>query len=87
MIATATPVTAVITHGVRKVGWTLARTGGSSPSRAIANATRVWPSIRIITTTMRPMQAPIAISRPIQSIPTDSNAVASGAVALAPISV
>ena len=34
-------VIAVIRYGVPNVGWTLARPTGSSPSRAIAKATRV----------------------------------------------
>ncbi len=87
MTATVTPVIAVKMYGVPNFGCTFARPRGSSPSRAIAKPTRVWPSIRIITTTIRPMQAPMAIRRPIQSMPTESNAVASGAASLGSISV
>jgi hypothetical protein len=52
---------------------------GSRPSRAIAKATRVCPIIRISTTTVRPMVAPIEITLPIHSTPAWSKAVASGA--------
>ena len=72
-------VTAVMRYGVPNVGWTLARPTGSSPSRAIAKATRVWPIIRISTTTVSPMVAPMAIRSDIQCNPTFSNAVARGA--------
>ena len=79
MAATTTPVIRVIRYGVPKVGCTLAIARGSSPSRPIANPTRHWPSIRIIATTTRPMQAPTEMRSPIQSTPAAENAVASGA--------
>ncbi len=41
---TATPVRIVVTCGVRKRGCTLAKLGGSSPSRAIEKKIRGWPS-------------------------------------------
>jgi hypothetical protein len=45
----------VIRCGVRKRGWTRENHSGSRLSRLIAKATRLWPSIRIITTTVSPM--------------------------------
>jgi hypothetical protein len=52
----ATPVMIVILCGVRKVRWTCENQDGSRLSRLIAKATRLWPSTRIITTTVSPMR-------------------------------
>ena len=52
----------------------------------MANATRVWPSMRISTTTVSPMAAPMAIRFPIHSTPAASNAVARGAESLGSMS-
>ena len=55
-IAETIPVMIVILYGVRKRGWTRANHCGSRLSRLMAKATRLWPRIRIITTTVRPMR-------------------------------
>ena len=56
--ATTTPVMIVIMYGVPYFGCTFASAGGSRWSRLIANSTRDWPSIRIMTTEVRPASAP-----------------------------
>src|SRR3712207_6880451 len=50
-------------YGVPSRGCTTLNHRGSSPSRDIAKATRVWPRTRIITTTVSPMHAPTLIRR------------------------
>jgi hypothetical protein len=78
-IAMMMPAMMVRRYGVLKRGWVLASQVGSRPSRAIAKPTRDWPMNRIMQTTVRPMQAPIAMRSPITGRPTFTNAVASGA--------
>ena len=67
----------------RSVGWTLARPRGSSPSRAMAKATRVWPSIRISTTDGQADAGADGdeVADPVHGRPA-SKAVASGAASL-----
>ena len=55
-IAEMTPVMIVIRYGVRKRVWTRENHSGSRLSRLMAKATRLWPRIRIITTTVSPMR-------------------------------
>ena len=57
-------------------GPVLASDRGSNPSRAIANNTRVWPSISTITTVVSPASAPIEMTFAAQSTPLAANAVA-----------
>ena len=49
---------------------------GRSPSRAIANNTRDWPSINTITTVVSPARAPIEIAFSAQVTPFCPNAYA-----------
>ena len=69
----------VILCGVRKVRWTCENQGGSRWSLLIAKATRLWPSTRIMTTTV----SPIRIARETMSCAAGkgvaSSAVAAGA--------
>ena len=73
--ATTRPTISVMRTGVpcRPV---LASCVGSSPSRDIANSTRVWPSTSTMTTVVRPASAPIEITLAAQSMPFSANAVA-----------
>jgi hypothetical protein len=50
---------------------------GSSPSRAIAKATRICPSSSTMTTVVRPASAPTAMIVAAQFTPFNANAVAS----------
>ncbi len=81
-IATTTPVTIDTMYGVRSVGCTLAKIGGSSRSRPIAKNTRLCPSSKISTTAVRPAKAPMDISTAKACLPTWSKALASGASTL-----
>ena len=77
--ATTTPVVTVVRTGVPVRWFTFEKTGGSRRSRLIAKKTRLWPSIMIIITVVRPMSAPIEITVANPGWPTDRNAAASGA--------
>src|SRR5450759_747771 len=53
--ATTTPVVMVVRTGVPVLAFTFANVGGSSRSRLMAKKTRLWPSIMIIITVVRPV--------------------------------
>ena len=57
---TRTPVRMVVTCGVLKRGWTLAKTGGRRPSRAIEKKMRGWPSWKTRRTAVCAMTEPRA---------------------------
>lgn len=84
MHAMKTPKPTVISTGVWKRGWTLARRRGARPSRHIAKKIRVWPYMIVSTTLVIDTSAPIAIIEAPQSTPAPSlSAAASGASASA----
>jgi hypothetical protein len=51
---------------------------GSSPSSDIANQTREWAKVLIISTELKPASAPTLISRVSAGHPTTSTATATG---------
>ncbi len=53
------PVSIVDKCGVRKRGWTVAKSGGNSPSRAIARKIRAWLSRLMSITLVIPAMAPV----------------------------
>ena len=73
--ATSAPTIRVMRTGVPCLP-VLASDRGSSPSRDIANSTRVCPSTSTITTVVSPASAPIEMTFAAQSIPLAANAVA-----------
>lgn len=66
-------------YGVRNRGCTRASHGGSSRSRLIANATRVWPSISVMITTVRPIRMPKEMMNSAAGSPVAAIAAAAGA--------
>src|SRR5450631_50348 len=80
--ATATPVVIVVRTGAPVRSFTFEKRGGSSRSRLIAKKTRLWPSIRIIITVVRPISAPTEITVAKPGLPTERNASARGALIL-----
>jgi len=78
-IEATTPVMIVILYGVRKVGWTPASHRGSRLSRLMAKATRLWPRIRIMTTTVSPMRIARETTNCAAGKGVASSAVAAGA--------
>ena len=56
--ATTTPVSQVVTCGVRYFGWTFAAHCGSRPSRAIEKKMRGWPSWKTSSTEVVAITAP-----------------------------
>ena len=69
----------VILYGVRKLGWTWENHRGSRLSRLMAKATRLWPRIRIITTTVRPIRIASETTNPAAGKGVAARAVATGA--------
>ena len=61
--AATAPVTIVVTYGVRKRGWTFAKTGGSRPSLAIEKKIRGWPMSMTRMTELRPASAAISTAK------------------------
>ncbi len=74
MTPDATPTIQVTRVGTCRVGCVLANHRGSSPSRDIANHTRVTPSMNVNITVRMPMIAPTAITSASPLRPTALNA-------------
>ena len=72
----------MVRTGVPNRGLTLEKAGGSSRSRLMAKNTRLWPSIRIIITVVRPTSAPTEMTVAKPGCPTERKASASGASTL-----
>ena len=75
---TASPVTMVVTCGVRKRGCTRAKVWGSSPSRAMAKKIRGWPYWNTSSTADIDTIAPSATIHPTVVKPVLFSAFARG---------
>ena len=69
----------VILYGVRKVGWTFENHRGRRLSRLMAKATRLWPRIRIMQTTVRPTSIARETTNSAAGKGVAASAVAAGA--------
>ena len=73
--ATTTPVTIVVTCGVRYFGCTRRNQGGSSPSRLMEKKMRGWPSWNTSSTAVMEITAPREMMAWPQVMPATSKAL------------
>ena len=72
--ATAIPIQMVVTCGVLYFGWTFAKEGESSPSRAMEKKMRGWPYWKTSSTAVVAITAPKATMPAAQFIPSSEKA-------------